>query len=275
MGEAGELGARRGDVMGKSVLIALRFGSPHVFLAEGQLGQSSSRTKLLKSAIIAALPRVLSRPGTQYKLRQTNLVTTDLDGLERRRGPGRSNAAPAGWRRYATDSSRPHLGATPLGSDLRDAKMASKSGVKTEAEKENTGNKDEEEGQEKEEGSLARKRRKLVADGRFGAAEDGDDLMMQRFDAFISDPFPAIQRGGNSGASRPQARNETSAEQSIELPDWAPDVRLSFQGTHLFAGMRQLVEEGVVDGRKMPGWMTGEADVSVGAVKDGRMKTWY
>ncbi|KAI1400706.1 CHL4-domain-containing protein [Hypoxylon fuscum] len=53
---------------------------------------------------------------------------------------------------------------------------------------------------------------------------------------------------------------------------WAPRIRLSFHGSHVFAGVRQLVEAGIVDGDKMPGWMTGEEGVTTGVVKHGRIR---
>lgn len=53
-----------------------------------------------------------------------------------------------------------------------------------------------------------------------------------------------------------------------------PRVKLVFHGTHVFAGIRLLVEEGVLDGLRLPGWMTGEAGVTGGVVKDGRMDGW-
>ena len=58
-----------------------------------------------------------------------------------------------------------------------------------------------------------------------------------------------------------------------EGESWKPDVKISFQGSHVFAGLRMLVEKGVLDGERMPGWMTGEAGVSVGIVKDGRIES--
>ncbi|MCJ1364744.1 hypothetical protein MMC16_003860 [Acarospora aff. strigata] len=54
--------------------------------------------------------------------------------------------------------------------------------------------------------------------------------------------------------------------------NWKPAVRLTFHGTHVFAGIRHLVENGAVDGVRMPGWMTGEEGVSVGVVRDGRVR---
>jgi central kinetochore subunit Mis15/CHL4 len=49
-------------------------------------------------------------------------------------------------------------------------------------------------------------------------------------------------------------------------------VRLTFHGSHVFAGIRQLVECGIVDGERMPGWMTGEEGVTIGAVRNGRIR---
>ncbi|ERS99279.1 central kinetochore subunit Mis15/CHL4 [Sporothrix schenckii 1099-18] len=53
---------------------------------------------------------------------------------------------------------------------------------------------------------------------------------------------------------------------------WRPRVAFTFHGPHVFAGIRQLVEAGVIDGEKMPGWMTGEEGVTVGAVRHGRIR---
>ncbi|GJD01903.1 CHL4 family chromosome segregation [Colletotrichum higginsianum] len=54
--------------------------------------------------------------------------------------------------------------------------------------------------------------------------------------------------------------------------NWAPNVKLTFHGSHVFAGMRQLVENGIIDGERMPGWLTGEEGVTVGAVRHGRIR---
>lgn len=53
---------------------------------------------------------------------------------------------------------------------------------------------------------------------------------------------------------------------------WRPTVQITFQGNHVFAGIRQLVEAGIVDGERMPGWMTGEDGVTVGVVRHGRIR---
>ncbi|CAK7266448.1 chromosome loss-related protein [Sporothrix epigloea] len=79
------------------------------------------------------------------------------------------------------------------------------------------------------------------------------------------------------------AWRETTTDAPIEVGEgetsrakvkslWQPRVALTFHGPHVFAGIRQLVEAGVIDGEKMPGWMTGEEGVSVGAVRHGRIR---
>lgn len=102
----------------------------------------------------------------------------------------------------------------------------------------------------------ATKRRKQVAEARFGpSAKEDDGKGLERLDVRMEDPFP-------SGSAQAETEDES----------WTPDMHLSFQGSHVFAGVRQLVEQGIVDGEKMPGWMAGDAGVSVGVVKEGRVK---
>lgn len=154
--------------------------------------------------------------------------------------------------------------------------------------------------------SPASKRRKQVAAGRFGrSARQGDGQGIERLDVRIDDAFPALpasvaaavaaqalpapdpapsqpakqpskrpRRSRASVLDRPEGRRGAAggdAGAGVEGAAWCPDVRVSFQGAHVFAGIRQLVERGVVDGEAMPGWMTGEAGVSIGVVKGGRI----
>ncbi|KAL1628030.1 chromosome loss-related protein [Neofusicoccum ribis] len=102
----------------------------------------------------------------------------------------------------------------------------------------------------------ASKRRKQVAEARFGpSGKEDDGKSLERLDVRMEDPFPP-----------------TSVQAEASEEPWTPDVHLSFQGSHVFAGVRQLVEQGIVDGEKMPGWMAGDAGVSVGVVKEGRVR---
>ncbi|XXG97430.1 hypothetical protein Hte_003731 [Hypoxylon texense] len=154
-----------------------------------------------------------------------------------------------------------------------------------------------------------RKRARAAAQARFGdAAKVDDGKGVERLDVAIEDPFPTdtavpllddddydTRRGADAG--EPSRRKSKGGRKSIldlslsqeDLEDvsnargkgragqegeesWAPRVRLSFHGSHVFAGLRQLVEAGIVDGERMPGWMTGEEGVTAGAVRHGRIK---
>ncbi|KXJ86659.1 centromere protein Chl4/mis15/CENP-N [Microdochium bolleyi] len=107
-----------------------------------------------------------------------------------------------------------------------------------------------------------------------------------------------IQGGPNHSSSKPtrgrrstlditfiqeQAAADAEAEGGAEADEdaefarasagsWRPNVRLTFHGPHVFAGVRQLVEAGVVNGERMPGWLTGEEGVTIGAVRSGRIR---
>jgi len=117
--------------------------------------------------------------------------------------------------------------------------------------------------------SLAqRKRLKRVAEGRFGpSAKEDDGMGLQRFDVKIEDAFSGSRDNRKADVDDSNAtRNKGTSEKP-----WKPSVKLSFQGSHVFAGIRKLVEGGIIDGEKLPGWMTGEAGVSNGTVRNGRL----
>ena len=132
------------------------------------------------------------------------------------------------------------------------------------------------------------KRRRLVAQGRFGnTAKPGDGKGIERFDIRIEDPFPDAaeeeeqdldENTRERGTKRKGRRSSIAIEldkiddDDVQADGWRPDVRVTFHGQHVFAGIRELVEAGIVDGEKMPGWMTGEEGVSLGVVRDGRMR---
>ncbi|KAI0407004.1 centromere protein Chl4/mis15/CENP-N [Xylaria palmicola] len=84
-------------------------------------------------------------------------------------------------------------------------------------------------------------------------------------------------RDRDAGASRGdparlEQRQTREGDRDREKWAWRPNVRLSLRGPHVFAGIRQLVEAGFIDGERMPGWMTGEEGVTMGAVRNGRIK---
>ncbi|KAI0116327.1 centromere protein Chl4/mis15/CENP-N [Nemania sp. FL0031] len=76
----------------------------------------------------------------------------------------------------------------------------------------------------------------------------------------------------DDGAARRAGRQAREGDRDREKWAWRPNVRISLHGPHVFAGIRQLVEAGFIDGERMPGWMTGEDGVTMGAVRNGRIK---
>ncbi|KAI9755754.1 MAG: hypothetical protein M1815_004649 [Lichina confinis] len=84
----------------------------------------------------------------------------------------------------------------------------------------------------------------------------------------LNPPDPNPNLSNISNISNPTDANALSA---TTTPRHLPKIRLVFHGSHVFAGVRRLVETGFVDGQRMPGWFTGEDGVSVGVVRGGRM----
>ncbi|KAL8335494.1 hypothetical protein RB598_009600 [Gaeumannomyces tritici] len=79
--------------------------------------------------------------------------------------------------------------------------------------------------------------------------------------------------GGGGGEEQAAGEGDNStAAQPPSKSGWRPGVKLTFRGSHVFAGIRQLVEAGAIDGERMPGWMTGEEGVTIGAVRHGRIR---
>jgi central kinetochore subunit Mis15/CHL4 len=250
---------KAGSENGKSVFVIFPHGTPFVYVSVASAGVQlvDTDSRSLQKFAIEAVPKALSRPNERYELRSTHLTARSLTALLAHRGSERTNAVAGGWSIFADDE----FSASAL--DYRKHELVENEEDKENQEGTKVGNKRlfEHANPTSTMESPTRKRQKLVATGRFGKyglPDDGKGL--NRFDVRINDPF--------TGPVRPQE----DAEDSTEVPDqWKPEIRLSFQGTHVFAGVRQLVENGIIDGEKMPGWLTGEGSVSIGVVKDGRL----
>ena len=273
-------------------------GSPFVYSSiANHLGQTiSDDARHLRDVVQQAVPKAFSRPSARYQLASTNFTTKNLDALLAYRGPGKGNAAAGGWSVFQDHSFSQNaldfITSQKEGAGKAGGKGASVNGGGGEKENGKTAPRQakrvlEGEGMETPEA----KRRREVAAGRFGSsAQPGDGLGLERVEVRIDDAFPAGDdgdaatrdgEGGEQGAGAARSRKgrpsllDRSLDELEELEGgdaWVPDVRVAFQGTHVFAGVRQLVEAGVIDGEKMPGWMTGEAGVTIGAVKDGRIR---
>ncbi|PHH79772.1 hypothetical protein CDD82_2180 [Ophiocordyceps australis] len=268
----------------RTIYLAFPDGSPSLYISKSQttgpinIGESKS----LISLIVSGVPKALSRPRQRYTLRSTNLSSRNLGALLDKRGPGRSNAAGGGWSIYANEQSKqspldpvlpePPFSRTVSGHDVALKRQALVTATNPQS-----------------------KRLRLMAEARFGHSgiiTDGKGV--EGLQVLMQDPFPQSERlpDVSSNAQVPrepdnlvdrrqskldavvrQARTEVqSIDDEEDNNMWTPTVGLSFQGPHVFAGIRQLVEIGVVDGERMPGWMTGEDGVTSGVVRHGRIK---
>ncbi|OCK81738.1 CHL4-domain-containing protein [Lepidopterella palustris CBS 459.81] len=288
----------------KSLFLVIPDGSPFIYvsIATGLGHAVGLEGRSLRNIVLDAVPKALSKPSSRYELQPTSLAARSLSALLTFRGPGRSNSAAGGWSIFSENSFNWNTLDFAVGP--RPSQPTSQYYPVEDADKENAA---PSESRARPKRSLkasnatdspATKRRKQVAEGRFGQSGIEDDgKAIERVEIRIDDPFPSIStigglatertlhdRNSNVAAQGPSTskRGRKSRNSLLDRPDdegardedpgeWRPDVRLSFQGTHVFAGIRQLVEQGVIDGEKMHGWMTGEAGVSIGVVRHGKI----
>ncbi|KAK7948569.1 uncharacterized protein PG986_009455 [Apiospora aurea] len=257
---------------------------------------TTGESKSLRALIVEGIPKAMSRPRERYALRPAHLSTRNLAELLHVKGAGRTNAAGGGWSIYASENQRtdsplnPVLPTPPLSDEDATEGLAGGARKKRALSTKTTHDKYQQEA----------KRARLVAQARFGDSAKADDGKgIERVDILVEDPFAAVtgERRGGGDAEDVGEDDDTSSQQhkrtkgrrsGVDLAfergqdgdeddggdarDWKPQVRLTFHGSHVFAGIRQLVEAGIVDGERMPGWMTGEEGVTIGAVRHGRIR---
>lgn len=284
----------------RTIYVAFPDGSPYVYISKPQsIGPTTTgETRSLRALLVEGIPKALSRPRERYALIPTSLVTRNIQELLHRRGPGRTNTAGGGWGIYADERKKE----SPLDAVLPSPPLSEAEEGNGAVEKSDTRKRASPSGTEDEERRA--KRARLVAQARFGdSARIDDGKGVERVDIVIDDPYPAQVENAPDDAEDdgvddlPRDRPRTTAgrrsttdvafdqargqdSQSDEDGDedddsggtWRPSIKLTFHGSHIFAGMRQLVEAGIVDGGKMPGWLTGEDGVTIGAVRHGRIR---
>ncbi|KAI0181722.1 CHL4-domain-containing protein [Hypoxylon sp. FL1284] len=273
--------------------------------AAGAAGEAKS----LRALIVEGVPKALSRPRERYTLKGTSLSTKNLGAMLAVKGAGRTNAAGGGWSVYAgiessdlkADSPLQTLLPTPPLSDASSANDDESRDMNKSRKRKRLADTSEVEDEKQ------LKRAKEAAQARFGdAAKVDDGTGVERLDVAIEDPFPTdtaipsfdddSDAGRDVDAGEPSRRKSKGRKSILDLSisqedlegvsveggrgregeageeTWTPRVRLSFRGSHVFAGLKQLVEAGIVDGERMPGWMTGEEGVTAGAVRHGRIR---
>lgn len=254
--------------LARTVYIAFPDNAPFIYisnlLAVGP--PNPTDTKSLRTIIFDGIRKALSKPRERYTLIPTGMTTRNFLALIQFRGPGRSNAAGGGWSIYAKDTGSD----TPLDATAQDDPLSETSGnVKVVLQQSTPPGKRRQSGAVPD--APSNKRAKLVARARFGdSAIVTDGHGLERVDVTMEDPFPAASgsKSRGVGGDGRQSGNERTARPSS---NWTPSVKLTLQGSHVFAGIRQLVEGGVIDGGRMPGWLTGEENVTAGTVHNGRI----
>jgi central kinetochore subunit Mis15/CHL4 len=280
----------------KTFYVAFPDFSPYIYVslattissAPGSVS-SSADNKSLRKLMLEGIPKAFSKPRDRFKLEGTSLSVKNLDALVERRGGGRTNATGGGWSVYAEDKKKESD--NPLNVQLLTPELS----ILEEDGEEDKDSASKKSGMKRKrvEDEFVVKRRKLVAKGRFGNSAKADDGKgIERLDIRLEDLFPAVSASPDEEIepveAGDRARNtqkqkgrrstitleldRTNDEDELAGDGWRPDIRVTFHGQHVFAGIRELVETGIVDGEKMPGWLTGEEGVSVGVVKDGRIR---
>ncbi|CAI6096916.1 hypothetical protein V2G26_016097 [Clonostachys chloroleuca] len=276
----------------RTIYLAFPDGSPSLYTTKSQ-GTGSAGTgesKSLQNLIIDGVPKALSRPMERYTVKSTSITTRNLAALLDMKGPGRGNAAGGGWSIYADEKNKQ----SPLDAILPTPPGSREQSASTSGRKR---------GAPLTQSQRDRKRAKAAAQSRFGdSASISDGKGIERFEVVLQDPFPATSRNRTAleanqeevsedgeAQSRPNHRRskvESVLQQAVQDIDdvddmnemdtspsnWTPMLKVTFSGPHVFAGIRQLVEAGIVDGKRMPGWMTGEETVTKGAVHRGRIR---
>lgn len=267
----------------RTFYIAFPDAAPHIYVSlitssPPAAGGSSSSNRSLRKLTLEAIPKAFSRPRARYKLESTALSARNLNALCERRGGAGTNAAGAGWRVYARDE----RGGNPL--DITGGYLPTPESPEDDRDEgEKRGGRGMKRRREEDERVV--KRRREVAKGRFGdSALRADGMGIERLDIRLEDAFPSVKLFAEIDVPAEERGRRKGRRSAVDLEldkrdddeddggGWRPDVRITFHGQHVFAGIRELVEAGVVDGERMPGWMTGEEGVSIGVVRDGRIK---
>ncbi|KAM3072567.1 chromosome loss-related protein [Clarireedia jacksonii] len=257
----------------KTFYIAFPDASPYIYVSlTSSTGTSGGTdTKSLRKLTLDGIPKAFSRPRERYKLEGTGFSTKNLAALCERRGGGRENASGGGWGVYAEENKKD----TPLNPFIPTPdKKITREDAKEESNKDVPKKMKRARDDDCEEMVTRRKR---IAQARFGKSAMADDGKgIERLDVRLEDTFPSVvsiapdnEPAIPRGQRKQKGRRSTIETELDRLHDkdgegardgegqsvWKPDVRVTFHGSHVFAG-----------------WMTGEEGATLGVVRDGRIK---
>ncbi|KAH0428883.1 chl4 family chromosome segregation [Colletotrichum camelliae] len=247
----------------RTLYLAFPDASHYIYLSKSQtigpLGAAESKS--FRNLVIEGIPKALSRPRERYFLKPMNVSTKNISALLQARGVGRANAAGGGWNIYGDKKKNE----SPLDNTLPTPPLSEESSDDSLDPTERTANKRN--GDTLYGSHCSLKRARLFAQARFGSTARLDDgVGIERVDVAIEDSFPVRRQYGVDDEEM------TSHISNNEGSGWIPNVKVTLHGAHVFAGVRRLVENGIVEGQRMPGWLTGEEGVTLGAVRHGRIR---
>lgn len=238
----------------RTLYIMFPDGAPFVYLSKLQ-GSSTSidgtDAKILHDLVTESIPKALSQPRRRFTLQHTNVQSKNIEALLNVNGAGRTNEAGGGWGVYADKKKE-----SPLESLLP-------TGGSPSPEHPDEGQK----GTKRQAGRLAKEGgqvddRMLSVRARFGNNPPmiNNGKGFERVDVVLEDPFQGPLK-------------DTADEDSPSDPSsWVPSIKMGFRGSHVFAGMQQLAEAGVLETCRIPAWITGEENINLGVVRRGRIQ---
>ena len=287
--------AKKGPIApNATIFIAFPDNSPLIFTSlNAQTSDAkTSEGNAMRKLVIDALPGAFARPGERYRLEATPLSAKSLSALSATCDTEHDTTAHGGWSIFATGAAE----GSPLHFLGANADRRDRWALKVFPEGKDSSAQTKRTARSSSNDDHLNKRRRLIAQARFGtSALETDGKGAQVLEIQIQDShFWKFDHRNESSAPIEQVHSpacdaSTQRSRSILHPEaalershsvdknnepvsyWTPKVQLRFHGSHVFAGIRKLVEAGAIDGKEMPGWMTGEDGVSVGVVREGRI----
>jgi central kinetochore subunit Mis15/CHL4 len=244
----------------RTLYIALPPSCPYIYVALSGPAASTNRkdastatTKMdiasLKRTVLEAVPKALSRPQSRWSLEPTDLTAKSLTAICALRGNKRSGASGGAFSIF----SEGEVDTSPLDPRVDGDEEAKEAKVQK-----------------------VKRKRKVLAERdsninatdvvtnvakRFGVVGIEEEIAQEK------STEPLQTRTASKTPSAP-ALDRVFVRIESDKPE-AMQFNLTFSGTDVFAGLRQLAELGCFDTKKMPSWMTGEEGSSVITVRDG------
>ncbi|RKF63194.1 Inner kinetochore subunit CHL4 [Erysiphe neolycopersici] len=259
--------------------------SPYVYISSSKTLSKTSFSPIskaggsqsLRKLVMDAIPKAYSKPGERYRLRNTNFSAKSLEAIIEHWGNGRMNSASAAWATYAETHGREAIKDNPLDTtmatysfeyngDSEDEKSIKESEFTIKSKTKNYKHRSND---DKLKATSLNNDLAKIRFGRSALPNDGKGI--ERLYIRFEDPFPNHPVSLAMPNNRRQIENQKSDHNTSENKIWRPEISLVFTGSHVFAGIRELVEYNIIDGLRMPGWMTGEQGISEGVIRNGRI----